>query len=68
MVYTSRQNMFVTDALKTFSTRKIHVWLQASVWRAAHLFASLQRIAYCHGLKRARSKCGTDLHINAFIS
>jgi len=50
MVYSSRQ---------TFSKRKMHVWVHASVWLAARLFASQQRIIYC-GLKLARKKTGPD--------
>ena len=60
MVYSSRQ---------TFSTRRIHVWVDASFWLADRLVASQQRIAYCHGLKWARRKTGTDWQIKAsFVS
>ena len=61
MVYSSRQSILVIDPrVKTFSTRKMHIRVHASVWLAARLFASLQRIAYYHGLKWTCTKTGTD--------
>jgi len=61
MVYISRQIMFVNDGLaflKTFSTRKIHVWVHGNVWLAARLVKCLRCITYSHGLKWACKKTG----------
>jgi len=61
MVYSYQQSMFVIELrVQIIFDNKIHVWVHANVWLAARFVVSLQRTAYCHGLKWARRKIGTD--------
>jgi len=52
--------MFVIDLhVKNIFNMQNTCTVHARVWLAARLVASLQHIAYCHGLKRTCRKTGT---------